>query len=378
MPHWYQLFSRGGRDWLRHNEKIRDAVKGHLPELIAGPDFITGPQHRTVQVPVQLLQHARFRLADGRSQSGVGQGQGQPGELLRPARTEGDDPAEAGGCGEGAVSVLLEFPIDDIVDWLWEELRLPDLQPRRAALLDDAQLVREGWDRRGARSQLDRRRTVKEAVKRRAVQAGGAPFTNEDLRFRQLALRSQPASAAAVFFVLDVSASMTPVERQLAKTFFFFALQGIRRRYRRVDTRFIAHTTRAWEFAEQDFFQVSGTGGTIASAAFKLALGLLDEHYAANSHNCYLFYASDGENFSEDRGQASMALGQLCARLNYLGYVETLPGMPRAVDTEMARLCAEQARQGKPIGTSRLAAGEDVWQAIRTFFTQQARAGAPS
>ena len=24
---WYDLFSRGARDWLRHNEKIRDAVR---------------------------------------------------------------------------------------------------------------------------------------------------------------------------------------------------------------------------------------------------------------------------------------------------------------------------------------------------------------
>ena len=26
---WYELFSRGARDWLRHNEKIREAVRAH-------------------------------------------------------------------------------------------------------------------------------------------------------------------------------------------------------------------------------------------------------------------------------------------------------------------------------------------------------------
>jgi hypothetical protein len=24
---WYDLFSRGARDWLRHNEKVQDAVR---------------------------------------------------------------------------------------------------------------------------------------------------------------------------------------------------------------------------------------------------------------------------------------------------------------------------------------------------------------
>jgi uncharacterized protein len=28
---WYDLFSRGARDWLRHNDKVRDAVRQHLP-----------------------------------------------------------------------------------------------------------------------------------------------------------------------------------------------------------------------------------------------------------------------------------------------------------------------------------------------------------
>ncbi len=32
---WYDLFSRGARDWLRHNEKIRDAVREQLPDMIS-------------------------------------------------------------------------------------------------------------------------------------------------------------------------------------------------------------------------------------------------------------------------------------------------------------------------------------------------------
>jgi len=63
---------------------------------------------------------------------------------------------------------VLELKVDEIVDWLWEELKLPDLKPKRSASLDDPEYVREGWDKRGAHSRLDRRRTIKEAVKRRA------------------------------------------------------------------------------------------------------------------------------------------------------------------------------------------------------------------
>jgi uncharacterized protein len=376
---WYDLFSRGARDWLRHNDKVREAVQNHLPELIAGPDLITGSQERTVQVPVRLLEHARFKLADGRTQSGAGQGVGNPGDVLQngqPERQPGGDSGE-GGSEDGEVKLLLEFSIDEVMDWVWEELKLPDMKPKPSERIDEVELVREGWDKRGARSRLDRRRTVKEAIKRRAVQSDPVPFTNDDLRFRQIVARPRPSTSAVIFFVIDVSASMTQVERKLAKSFFFFALQGIRRKYTKVEARFIAHTTHAWEFSESEFFQVSGIGGTIASSAFRLALDLVRTQYNPAQNNVYLFYASDGENFTEDRVAANHALTELGGMLNYIGYVETLPGVSRSLETEMRRLCSELERRGLPIGSSVLANPEDVWRALRQFFTQESQQDSP-
>jgi uncharacterized protein len=370
---WYELFSRGSRDWLRHNEKVREAVQQNLPNLVAGPDVITGSQERTVQVPVRLLEHARFRLADSPQQgyTSAGQGQGKPGDVLRQAQPDmGGDEGE-GGNNDGEVKLLLEFKVDDIIDWLWEELQLPDLQPKRNTAVTDDEYVREGWDKHGARARLDRRRTMKEAVKRRATQENPVPFTNDDLRFKQLVQRRKPATNAVVIFALDVSASMTDAERKLAKSFFFFVLQGIRRRYGKVETRFIAHTTQAWEFTESEFFNVSGTGGTGASTAFKLALELIETEYDPSQYNGYLFYASDGENFTEDRAAAIDYLARLGKLLNYIGYVETVPGSPRTSETEMKTLCTELERGGAPIGNSVLSRHEDVWKAIRKFFVQQ-------
>jgi uncharacterized sporulation protein YeaH/YhbH (DUF444 family) len=383
---WYDLFSRGARDLLRHNGKVREAVRDHLPELIAGPDLITGSLNRTVQIPLRMLEHARFRLADARSEGGAGQGRGQPGDVLQPpdragagqpepghggnASNDGDGKG-GGGNGDGEVSLLLEISVDEVMDWIWEELKLPDLKPRPNTRVEAPELVREGWDKRGAPSRLDRRRTAKEAIKRRAVQADPVPFTNEDLRFRQVVARTRPSTSAVVFFVIDVSASMTGLERKLAKSFFFFALQGLRRKYAKVQTRFIAHTTRAWEFTEAEFFQVSGSGGTMASSAMRLALELVRAERDAALDNVYLFYASDGENFTEDRGPASAAMTELGGMLNYIGYIETLPGMPRTVDTEMRRLCGELERRGLPIASSVLANPDDVWRALRKFFVQE-------
>src|SRR5687767_3279950 len=275
---WYDLFSRGARDWLRHNEKVRESVEKTLPNLISGPDVLTGAGGRTKKKTKKLAEHARFRLRDPESETGAGQGAGDPGQVLRPGQPQpGDDKGSEAGSGQGDLQFVLELKVEDVLDWLWEELKLPDLKPKQSAREDDDEFVREGWDKRGVRSRLDRRRTVKQAIRRRAIQTNPAPFTDDDLRFRQLERRHKPATNAAVIFAFEVSGSMAETERQLAKPFFFFALQGIRRQYAKVETAFIAHSAEAWEFNESQFFQTSGTGGTVSSTVFKLAKDVTKE-----------------------------------------------------------------------------------------------------
>jgi uncharacterized sporulation protein YeaH/YhbH (DUF444 family) len=371
---WYDLFSRGARDWLRHNQKVRQAVREQIVDLMTGGDFITQPDQRTVQVPVRLLEHARFRLADAQKQEGAGQGNAQAGDTLRQAdagQDSGGDDGE-GGHDDGGIKLLLELKVDDIVDWLTEELKLPDLRPKTGATLEDEEIVREGTGKRGIRARLDRRRTVKEAVKRRAIQTNPTPFIDDDLRFHQLKQRPRMASNAVVFFVLDVSASMTTIERKLAKTFFFFVLSGLRRQYHRVEVRFVAHTTEAWEFPEREFFDVSGSGGTMASCAFELTYKLLDEHYDASQYNAYMFYASDGENATDDRAASGRWLAKLAERVNYIGYVETRPGTARFAQTDMRSIMGELSQGGARAGSQVVSEVKDIWQAIRHFFVHEA------
>ena len=372
---WYDLFSRGARDWLRHNEKIREAVKENLTDLLAGADLITGSGQRKVQVPIRFLEHYRFRLAGSDEEEGVGQGDVEPGDVLRQARPRGRGQGKSGsGEGEGGIEFIVELKVDDIVDWLWEELELPNLEPK-PGLVEEEDYRREGWDRQGARARLDRRRTLKEAIKRRAVQPDGPAFTNEDLRYRQLVSRPRPVTQALIFFGLDASSSMMEEDRKLAKSFFFWALQGLRRQYDRIETVFVAHTVQAWEFSEEEFFKVSAHGGTVASSAFEKMLDLLADRYDAAQYNVYLFYASDGENFTEDRKPALDALLRLGRLASFMGYVESVPHKTLGRDSETTYLFRQVAEQGMPCGTFQLAEDQHVWEAIRAFFQQQVDQG---
>ena len=372
LAKWYELFSRGARDWLRHDEKVRDSVREHLPQIVAGADVINDGA-KTVRVPVRMLEHYHFRLRRPDDQEGAGQGKAKPGDVLQgPTRQRGAGEKGPGGQDEGEVQLLLELKIDEIVDWLWEEMQLPNLKAR-VGPSDETDWIREGWDRRGARSRLDRRRSFKQLVKRRGNPQATPTFTDDDLRFRQLARRKQPAIHAVVFFMLDVSGSMSDRDRKLAKSFFFWVVQGLRREYRSMETVFVAHTTEAWEFTEPEFFQVSGTGGTVASTGFQKVHEIIEERYNPGRCNIYLFYASDGDNSVGDGTLARESLKAIAEDACYTGYVEVSSGLSRQLATETGRLYAELASAGFAAGSYALNDYDDVWGAVRHFFTAEAK-----
>jgi uncharacterized sporulation protein YeaH/YhbH (DUF444 family) len=370
---WYELFSRGARDWLRHSDKVADAVRKHLPEIVAGADVLSGGA-RTVRVPVRFLEHYHFQLLSPEQSEGVGQGQTNPGDKLAPPGQEGKPGKGEGGLDQGSFEFLLEFKVDDIVDWLWEEMQLPNLHAR-VGRAEETDWIREGWDRRGARSRLDRRRSFRESIKRRTSQGNGPSFTDEDLRFRQLTRREQPATQAVVFMLMDVSGSMSDEDRKLAKSFFFWAVQGLRRQYRHLDTVFVAHTTEAWEFDEAQFFQVRGSGGTVASTGFAKVREIIAARFDPSRYNVYLFYASDGDNASSDRADADRLLDELAGVANYLGYLEVSANSARTGATETGEMFQRLSQAGRPAASFSIRRLEEIWGAVRHFFQHQAKEG---
>jgi hypothetical protein len=170
---------------------------------------------------------------------------------------------------------------------------------------------------------------------------------------------------------MDVSSSMRERDRTLAKMFFFWAIQGLRRQYTHIEPVFVAHTVKAWEFEESEFFQVRGSGGTVASTAFGAINDIIRERYDPAQYNIYLFYASDGENFRDDHDRATDALSKIASIASYIGYIETPAAEDRALETESANIFRALIDSGAPVKSFALINSESVWEAIRGFFQKQ-------
>ena len=288
--------------------------------------------------------------------------------MLGPANpASGPGQKGAGGTERGGTELMLEFKVDDVIDWMWEELQLPNLQPRSGLPRTPSGSVKDGT---GAGRGRDWTAAARSRSRSNAAHPTRSAFTDEDLRFRQLTRRRQPAVRAAVFFLLDVSASMTESDRQLAKTFFFWVAAGLRREYRSLDIVFVAHTTDAWEFGEADFFKVAGSGGTVASAGLTKMCEIMQARF--DPANCnYLFYASDGDNAADDRAPAR-ELESIAKMTRYAGYVEISPVL--AAVRARPRSCSSGWRRGIAVRPLLDQGPDDVVAAVRHFFTKESNA----
>ena len=111
-PPW-ELRRRGLKDSLRHDQRVKEAIRKNLRELIAEEAIITSDGQKRVRIPLRYLDQYRFKY--GQPQQGVGQGAGKPGDLL--GRQGGNGKGSGDGlAGEqpGELTYEVEVPLDDL------------------------------------------------------------------------------------------------------------------------------------------------------------------------------------------------------------------------------------------------------------------------
>jgi uncharacterized protein len=360
----WALHRKGAADAQRHAEKVKEALKERLPQVVAEEAIITAGGDKRVRVPIRSLELPRFRYDYGRNKH-VGQGQGgsQPGDQVA-----GPGQGKQAGREPGVDYVEAEISIDDLAALVFEDLGLPNLEKKQAETLDASTPKYNEVARRGQMANLDKRRTVLQNIKRNALggRARFAGVTDDDLRFRIAVPELKRETNAVILAMRDVSGSMGEFEKYISRSFYFWMLRFLRTRYERVQVAFVTHHTEAREVDEETFFKLGESGGTKASSAYELALRIVKERYDPARWNVYPFHFSDGDNWGDDNRRCVGLVEELVGLSSAVGYGEIRQGGSRSTSTLMSAF--------QPIADPRFIRVEihqkqDVYPALRRFLT---------
>src|SRR6266516_5087803 len=81
--HDWSLHRKRQVDQQRHKEKIREAIKKNLDDIVSEESIILSDGKKMVRVPIRSLEEYRFRFDPGRQEhSGQGNGKSKVGDVI--------------------------------------------------------------------------------------------------------------------------------------------------------------------------------------------------------------------------------------------------------------------------------------------------------
>ncbi len=382
---WDLHSGRARRDIARHDQRVRETLRGNLSDIVSNEDIVTSDGQKIIRVPIRGLELPRFRF-DPYDEKHYGQGnegtkdngQTQPGTILGKT---GEGSGNQAGHEPGTDVYEAEFTVDDILEMMFEDLALPDIEERGRDQLVKSSLEYTTVRKTGPWANLDSRRTLIEAYKRNAKMGkpGWDIDETQDLRFKSWEEKLDPQTNAVIFAMRDVSGSMGDHEAYLARTFFTWMVRFLRKQYSGVDIAFITCHTEAQEVDEQTFFHLSGSGGTRMGSAYQKALEIIDNRYNPSSWNIYPYLFSDGYNWDDEA--CVLLVKKLLDVSNQVGYGEVNHyghwdgdhsfGQDGQSWAPLGALYDRTFRSDERFVMSQFGAKEDVWPGLKQFLRKR-------
>jgi sporulation protein YhbH len=382
---------RSAGDRARHRLKVRESIRENIADIIAEESIIGKDREKIIKVPIRGIREYKFIY--GENTPGVGQGNGdsQSGQVVGKVKQQGKGEDKAGD-QPGSDYYETDVTLEELVDIMFEDLELPDLERKALRQIEAYRLAkRKGYRAVGIRVRLDKRRTVRERVKRKlatqrnrlsashdapAEAALGAPaparvrfpFHDDDLVYRHMITDVKKESNAVVVCIMDTSGSMDTMKKYLARSFFFLLYQFICTKYRNVEIVFIAHHTEANEVTEEEFFHKGESGGTFISSGYNKALEIIQARYHPSLWNIYAFHCSDGDNFDSDNPAALRAAKELAEVCNLFGYGEIKPLGSRYYESSMLNIF--RRLDADNFQTVLIERKEDIWPSFKAFLAK--------
>lgn len=367
----WSLHRKGHQDQKRHMDKVKDAIKNNLPDLVSEESIIMQNGRDVVKIPIRSLDEYKIRYNYSKSKHvGQGDGDSQVGDVIgRDPSGEGKDGAgKKAGDQPGKDYYEAEVSMAELEEVLFGELELPDLKQKDQAEITTDEIEFNDVRKKGLMGNIDKKRTILTALKRNATEGNPeiAPIHNDDLRFKTWNDVIKPESKAVVLAMMDTSASMGTFEKYLARSFFFWMTRFLRTKYESVEIAFIAHHTEAKVVSEEAFFSKGESGGTICSSAYSKALELIDEKYNPLSYNIYPFHFSDGENITSDNPRCIKLVNQIMNVSNMFGYAEV-----NAYNRQSTLMRAYAEFDNPKFRHYILKEKQDVYHAMKQFFQKE-------
>lgn len=381
---------RSARDRLRHRQKVREAIKENIADIVSDESIIGQSGDKVIKIPIRGIKEYRFIYGNNEPGVGSGDGKSERGQVVKKGKEGTGGLPDKAGDQPGDDIYETDITVEELVDIMMEDLELPHMERKKYAMVESLRRRSvKGHRRKGVRARLNKKKTAINRIKRMIAAGkhqkptGGArdeddifPFQNEDMRYRHVVEKLDKQSNAVVICIMDTSGSMDNTKKYLARSFYFLLYQFVRAKYPNVELVFVAHTTVGREVSEDEFFHKGESGGTFISSGYHKALEIIKQRYHPALWNIYAFHCSDGDNFDSDNQTAIAAAGELCENCNLFGYGEIKPKGSYFFSGSMLERFNPLSAKYENFSMVKIEGKQDVWPEFSRLLKKEADSNA--
>ena len=401
----------------RFLRRYRNHIRKAVSDAIGNRSITDVDKGERIVIPGQDVSEPTIQHGAGGKQTTVYAGNKKFVAGDRIARKGGSGSGggrRASDSGEGMDEFAFQISQDEFLDFMFDDLELPNLVKRQLAGTDSFKYHHGGYTNVGNPNQINVVRSLRSAQSRRIALGGKdkrrlkaaeaelelllsddsnslddasiralkaeidrlkgkisrIPFLDDfDIKYNLHIKVPQPSSKAVMFCLMDVSGSMDQHTKDLAKRFFILLYLFLKRNYDHIDIVFIRHHTSAKEVDEEEFFYSRETGGTVVSSALKLMSEIMQARYPLTEWNIYGAEASDGDNWNDDSNVCSnVLLNQIMPYVQFFSYIEITQKAHQQLwqDFERVQQCYPDS-----LSMQQIAEARDIYPVFREFFQRR-------
>ena len=398
----------------RFLRRYRKHIKEAVADAVNKRSITDTNRGDAISIPKKDVSEPIFRHGGGGRQQRVLPGNKEfitGDRIKRPSGGGGGGGGEASNTGEGMDEFVFDLSRQEFLDFMFEDLELPNLVKKQLKETESFKYIRGGYTNEGIPARLNVLQSLRSAKSRR-IALGGAirrqikpleeelaileesdgdearireinaelsrlerrlnhvPFLDDfDLKYNNIIQQPLPTSNAVMFCLMDVSGSMTQEIKDLAKRFFILLHLFLKQTYKKIDVVFIRHHTIASEVDEEEFFYSRETGGTVVSSALELMLKVMRERYPSADWNIYAAQASDGENWQDDSPIArDLLMKSILPLLQFYAYIEITKSDQQALWTAYEELLEKYADS---FAMKRVSEAADIFPVFHELFERK-------
>lgn len=318
-----------------------DVVSGRLRKALkkfikSGQIVRSRGKRGKISITIPKIDIPQILYGDGGK--GVGRGPGKDGDVIdKGKKGKGNNAGQEEGEG-----ITVNLDLDTVLKFMQDELELPNLKPKVSETFDEIKIKYNNISLIGPESLRHNRRTFIEALKRqcaegtandmRVVPGQRDPVRSitpikRDKRYRQFREIRIPSSNALIVYARDGSGSMDEQKCEIVSDMAWWIDVWIRKFYKRVDRLYVWHDSQAMEVDEEKFYNYRYGGGTTCSSALKFVAKQFENRYPPQKWNIYVFYFTDGDNWSDDNATFINTLRESFPEkdVNLVGITQILP-----------------------------------------------------